>query len=514
MLREQCPMPEVQSDQAPIPSPVLAQMQAILTNDAQADRISLVWPEPIEPAESVRQISDTALRFVYCPSELAIRVRLVRHASGRERLVLLSPFDETRLAKDVLARRWGHEPKRISPWRTLEQLLHVHQVDPRLTGKTYRWIAECLVSTYDRYRTQIQFGEVLDFEKAWRALALGLLGFRGESVDLDALLEWSRVAGAADAVAALTDAIKEHLGDWLELRLGEQTRLVQGLLWREGHAGDMMAIGLVCSLLYRKGQKSSQALFQARGRLSERFLGGVKIEDSALRAFGITAASYVERGLRGRPTGEQRSELNAVFSYAEQVLASLDLMPLAVESDLLPAGFGLRLDRFAKSLRRSIGGKSMNATLDALVALQRHELAKVRTDQVRTAELAVRTCPWLQTDEVELANLLAEIQDYVDSGGYLDWARSRLWAGDEHEALSQVYKQLTNKVSERRERLNQRFSHHLPAIARGDELGDGVLPVERALDELIAPLSPLRKPPSGSQARQRGCGSGHASHQV
>ena len=154
--------PLTQSDQAPIPSPVLAQMQAILTKDAQADRIALVWREPIEPAESVRQISDTALRFVYCPSELAIRERLVEHTSGRERLVLLSPFDETRLAKDVLARLWGYEPKRISPWRTLEQLLHVNQIDPRLTGKEYRWVAECLVSTYDRYKTRIQVGEVLD----------------------------------------------------------------------------------------------------------------------------------------------------------------------------------------------------------------------------------------------------------------------------------------------------------------------------------------------------------------
>lgn len=484
---------EMQSDQAPIPSPVLAQMQAILSKDAQADRIALVWPEPIEPAEYVRQISDTALRFVYCPSELAIRERLVRHdlighEGGRERLVLLSPFDETRLAKDVLARLWGHEPKRISPWRTLEQLLHVHQIDPRLTGKEYRWIAECLVSTYDRYKARIQFGEVLDFEKAWRALALGLLDFSGETVDLDALLEWSRIAGAADAVAAMPDAVKEHLGDWLEPRLGEQTRLVQSL-WLEGHAGDMLAIGLVCFLLYRTGQKSSQALFQARGRLTERFLGADRIEDSTLRAFGITAASYVERALRRREYGEQRSDLNAALSFAEQLLASLDLMPLSVESDLLPGGFGLRLDRFATALNRSIGGKSMNTSLDALVALKRHELAKVRKDQLRTAELAMRICQWLQTDEAEPATANAEIRDYVDSGGYLDWARSRLWAGDEHEALSGVYKQLTNKVSERRERLNQRFSRHLPAIARGDELGETALPVERALNELVAPLA-------------------------
>jgi len=105
---------------AGIPSPVVAQMRAILDKDALADRIALVWPEPIEPTESLQQISDTSLRFVYCPSELAIRELLVTHEPGKERLVMLSPFDETRLAKDVLARLWSNEPKRISPWRTLE----------------------------------------------------------------------------------------------------------------------------------------------------------------------------------------------------------------------------------------------------------------------------------------------------------------------------------------------------------------------------------------------------------
>jgi hypothetical protein len=131
----------------------------------------------------------------------------------------------------------------------------------------------------------------------------------------------------------------------------------------------------------------------------------------------------------------------------------------------------------------------MQQTLDALAALQGHQLAKVRKDQVRTAELAVRACGWLQTDEVEQGSAQAEIRDYIESGGYLDWARSRIWSGDEHEAVSQVYQQLATKVLKRRERMNQRFSHHLPAIARGDKVGAGILPVERALDELVAPLA-------------------------
>jgi hypothetical protein len=470
--------------EAMIPSPVITQLQAILAQDAEADRIALVWPEPIEPAESVRKVAQTSLRLVYCPSELAVREQLVTHKEGNQRLVILTPFDETRLAKDVLARLWCNEPRRISPWRTLEQLLGVYQIDPRLTGKEYRWIAECLVSTYDRYRTQIKFGEVLDFDKAWEALVLGLLDYRESSLDLDSLLTWSLSPGVADTVAALPSEVSEHLNDWLKPRLDKLTPLIE-TLWSQGHAGDMLAVGLVCALLYGERRGKSQEIFQARGRFTERFLGGAKLDNALLREFGDATTAFAERVLlRGGQSG-----IKAAFTHAEQVLASLDLLKLAAESNLLPAAFGLRLDQFAKSLKQSIEGKPMQLTLDALIALQRHQLAKVRKDQVRTAELAVRTCAWLHNDAPKHQSAGSVIRDYVSEGGFIDWARSRIWSGDEHEAISNVYQQLTKRVTERREALNQVFANHLPAVARGDQLGNGIWPVESALDALVVPLA-------------------------
>ncbi len=476
-----------QAAQAPLPSPVLAQIRAILNKDAQADRIALVWPEPMAMPESLHQVDATAVRVVCCASQLAMREHLVTHAPGAERLVLLSPFDETQLGKDLLARLWGLEPKRISPWRTLEQLLRVNQIDPRLTGKRYRWIAACLVNSYERYRGRIQFGEVLDFDRAWQALALGLLDYGSETVDLDALLEWSRGTGAAQAVAALPEAMQAHLGDWLEPRLNDQTALVL-CLWQQGHAGNMPAIGLVCSLLYQPSPAPSplsEALFQARVRLSERFFGGRKIDDRTLQRYGATTVAYLERVLGDRPY----TALNPVFSFAEQVLASLDLLSLAAESDLLPGGFGQRLDRFAATLGQAAKGGSMDAALGALAALQRHRLAAVREQQVSTAALAMRTCRWLRSHEPQPAGLWSLIQDYIDHGGHVDRARARLWSGDEHEALSQVYKQLTTRASARRERLNQAFAQYLPAIARGDRTAARAVPVEAALETLVAPLA-------------------------
>jgi hypothetical protein len=300
--------------EAVIPSPVIAQLQAILTQDVEADRIALVWPEPVDPVESEREVAETSLRLVYCPSELSIREQLVRHEAGDQRLVILSPYDETSLGKDVLARLWGNEPKRISPWRTLQQLLRVNQIDPRLTGKEYRWIAECLVSSYDRYRPHIKFGEVLDFDKAWQALALGLLNYREASLDLDSLLAWSLDPGVSDAVAALPKDVSEHLGDWLKPRLGKLTPLVE-TLWARGHAGDMLAIGLVCALLYGEGRGKRQEIFQARGQFTERFLGGAKMDNAVLRAFGEATNAFAERALQRGNQGR----INAALTTGRRV---------------------------------------------------------------------------------------------------------------------------------------------------------------------------------------------------
>lgn len=470
-----------------IPGPISTQLQAILDRDDGADSIALVWPEFIELSAEVQEVAGTLLRIVYCVSELAIREQLAKHqdVSGDERLVILSPFDETRLSKDILARLWGFEPKRISPWRTLEQLLKIKQIDPRLTHKKYRWIAECLVSTYDHYQGHIRFGETLDFDKAWEAIALGLLGYQGASPDLDSLLSWSIDTEASGKVANLPESVAEHLGDWLEPRLNTLTPLVE-TLWQEGHAGDMLAVGLVCQLLYseRRLKTGDAAILQARGQLTERFLGGQKQDDALLRSYGSAAKTFAERCL----TSDHR-KINPAFTHAEQILASLDLAGLSIESDLLPAAFPLRLTQFAKALDNAIKGKSIDPAVTVLQTLQNHQLAIVRSDQVEAAQLAVRVCFWLKGLPEDDGSAHGIIRSYVAEGGFLDWARSRIWSGDEHEQLSAVYQRLTKKTAERRDALNQQFAGYLPAIARGDRLGSGIWPVEDTLEQLIIPLA-------------------------
>ena len=468
-----------------IPGPVETQLRAIFAQDKAADFIALVWPTAIDPSTCEINIAETTLTIVYCESELAIREQLVLHDNSSKRLVILSAFDETHLSKDVLARLWGFEPKRISPWRTLEQLLGVIQIDPRLTHKKYRWIAECLVSTYDRYHDHIRFTETLDFDKAWEAISLGFLGYKSPSLDLDSLFEWSIEKGVSDRVSDLPEGVSEHIDDWFKPRLGDLTPLVK-TLWSSGHAQDMLAIGLACNLLYgdKQSKARSSAVLEARGQFTERFLGGNKFNKDLLKRYGNSAKLFAERF-----TISNKRLLSGVFTQAEKDLASLGLNALTVESDLLPAAFSLRLDGFAVALEQSIKGKSMEPTLSALESLQRHQLADVRHNQVSAAELAVRMCLWLQRDPDKSESAHAIISDYVAEGGFLDWARSKIWAGDEHEQVSLVYQKLTKKSAEHRDGLNKRFSEYLPGVARGDQIGEGIWPVESALDGLIAPLA-------------------------
>ncbi|MBK1646221.1 hypothetical protein CKO25_16520 [Thiocapsa imhoffii] len=468
-----------------VPNAVLTQVQAILAKDAAADCIALLWPDPLPAGELHRIIADTPLRLVSCVSELAMRELLVTHQPGAVRLVMVTPLDETRLAKDVLARLWGCEPKRISPWRTLEQLLRVRQIDPRLLGKAERWMAEALVDGYERYRGRLRFGEVLDLDLAWRALALAWLDFASETLDLEALLDWSLSPAAAAAVAALPTAVAEHLEEWLRPRLGTVTELVLSL-WRAGAASDMVAFGLVCTVLYREDLRPDQALFQGRGRLSERLLGGARIPDRVFQDYG---RATVETLQRHAGPGPQAPAVADACARAEQILASLDLLALAEGSDWLPAAFGQRLDRLAATLKATLTGKPLDPALDTLLALRRHQLAAVREEQLATAALALRMCRWLRTDDVAPRSVTEAIREYVTNGADVDWARSRLWLGDAHDGLSRVYATLMSQARARRERFNQHFAESLPAIARGDQSDPGFQPIERALAHWVAPLA-------------------------
>ena len=74
-------------------------------------------------------------------------------------------------------------------------------------------------------------------------------------------------------------------------------------------------------------------------------------------------------------------------------------------------------------------------------------------------------------------------------GGFVDWARHSLRGGEPVRELAEAYTRLLTKVTQIVEQKNRRFAQLLRDWIAAGSKGDEVLPVERVLDEVVAPLA-------------------------
>lgn len=480
---------------ATLPIPVLTQLRAVFQRDAEADCIALVWTNPLTMPVVEQVVDERRVRAVYCISELAMREALVKHHQDQkdpsERLVLLSGFAETDLAMDVLARIWRNEPQRISPWKTLQQLIRVRDIDPRLTRKHRRWVAEAMLNGVERYQGKISFGEVLDEETAWRAIAMAHLNYQEATLDLQSVLSWSTKGDINALLVALPGDIRDNLGDWLVRGLPETHEVVSTLLLND-QGSDLLPVALACSVLFSADIERSHALDASqlhisRGIFRERYLGGKKIELRVLHPLGEVAVALVRQWV----VALGFSSYARFLSKAEQILASLDMQVAAEHSALLPCGLHARFSAFAVALHQALDGGDYLAVEFALQQMETHRLAGLDrySETVARANMAIRLLRWLKLTPATDGAVVSLMSDYIEQGGFCDWARTEIWAGDAEETLSAVYQKLSQQVGRYRERQNQAFGKQLASIARGDHLPARLIPVERALDDLVAPLA-------------------------
>jgi hypothetical protein len=76
-------------------------------------------------------------------------------------------------------------------------------------------------------------------------------------------------------------------------------------------------------------------------------------------------------------------------------------------------------------------------------------------------------------------------------GSFVDWARSLLRAGDPVRELSEGYARLVERVAVRRQDQNRCFAELLRDQTAAAGQPSGLVPVERMLDEVVAPLAAL-----------------------
>ncbi|MCE7517132.1 BREX-2 system phosphatase PglZ [Halomonas titanicae] len=487
-----------------LPGAVYNQLQAILQRDPGADRVALLWRDPLQPEVQTRLFGSQAVKLVWCASELAMREALVIHEDpvqkSNEKLVILANLDQSQLGKDVLARLWKNEPQRISPWRTLEQLARVQSIDPRLT-RHHRWMAEALLESFNRFQGHIVFGEVLDRETAWQALAWAYLDYKEVKPELSTLLLWSLKDNAERLIETMPESVRDHLDEWLTPELPHMGEVLETLL-RLGHAHDLLAVGLACSIMYSSeledvGDMSLQMIYSGRGRFIERYLDGKKFSPDVLKTFGSEALDTAQSLLHQ----QGHKKVRASLSQAEQILASLDFMPALCISPVLPGALTQRLNIFAVTLEKALekGGDTQQVAQveQSWQHLQAHTLVHETQwhDQMRRAEMALRLLRWLGQGSPSVNGTVSQmLNEYISDGSFVDWARTQLWSGEDHEALARVYSALSGAVNQRREQQNRGFARHLPAIGRGDALPHDLVPVEHALEVVVSPLLDEKKP--------------------
>ncbi|MGI2111258.1 BREX-2 system phosphatase PglZ [Shewanella frigidimarina] len=481
-----------------IPSAILSQLQAIYERDVNADSIAIVWPEDIPKVVAKSVINGIKVTIISCVSELDMRETLVDHQdlalNQGESLVMLSKYDVVHLAKDILARLWRNEPQRISPWKSLQQLIKVRVIDPRLTRKNGRWLAEALLGCFDRYQTEINFGEVLDQEKAWKALALGYLSYSESVLDLQSLFSWSMSNDVSALLKKLPEDVNDNLGDWLNQGIPGFSELIETLL-HDGHGNDLLSIGLVCSVLFHPELEKSDlvdvaGIHGARAIFRDRHLSSNAIHIKVLARFGeeSTAAALFfikDKGFKF---------VDSTLGKAEQILASIGGLSAVGLSEILPRSYQYRLSSYALSLVEVISKNDIENADAALLSLQKHILASMasQSKQVERALMALRLARWLKREDACVEGAAKLIDDYIYNGSFVDWARSIVWVGDVHDELNKVYHQIIDLACVKREKQNQKFSEQLAAIARGDKLEESKIPVENALEKLVSPIAQKR----------------------
>ncbi len=426
---------------------------------------------------------EATFRVSWCESALAVGEQLAALGDG-ERLVVLTPLDETALGADVLARLARRRLIHLDQWQMVRDAYGVVGVDPRLPAEP--WMAEALLAAPPLPRTLP--ANVLDAGTAWRQVLGHVLGLPDGTPDADAVVQWSMESGATDRFAALPGPLAEAIGQRLEQTAGALGALLAGAI-AAGNARDLLPIGLACDLLFTGGDEPELA--RASVRL-EPLLGGADVE----RSRGQEWAACARRVLRAAPLG-QRDEW---MERTERLLAQLKVEDWAERSAVLRSGFWRRLDRFAAAAKAAISAAAALPTAErAFDRVREHDACADQPERRECLEMAMRLLRSLHGRVLTeagrpAAGLAAMMEHHAVNGAFEDWARRRLLGGEQHAGIAALYRALYVAVRTRRERRNRTFAARVHTWTAGDAgaTDAAVLPIEHCLARVVAPLARSR----------------------
>ncbi|MFI0483103.1 BREX-2 system phosphatase PglZ [Actinomadura sp. 9N215] len=399
-----------------------------------------------------------------CRTVLSVLEALDEPRDAEAYLVVLTPCESEELGDSVLARALGNEVRTINRWDLVADAFGARRLDPRLSGREYRWVAEALIDAQPGTGWRHVNAPVLQLETVLRRLTAARFGKdEDERLDAAALLEWSRDELRVGRFAALPAEERAGLASWLEASVGPVARVVFRLL-AGGQVQDAVPFGLAAAELYAAAVGRKKPLAEARVRAEERFLGGSAPDEASLRAFAEAAESLVLRWNDNGHTAEAR----LACSRAEEILAELRVGDLAGTSKVLDAGLDARLAALAGELASVLPAPragELGEAEAALDALLEHRRPGGRADEVEAAVCAVRLVRWLAAPEDPPATVAEGATRHVRSWGWVDRAVTVVFNADTSrvQRARAAYAGLFHAVRTRRAELDHAFADRFAA---------------------------------------------------
>jgi hypothetical protein len=439
-----------------------------------------LWPGPPE-----LPVDGEMLQVLCSRSPLEIRDQLALHAASQQPLVILTSLTDQDLGEDVLARLAGGRLRHVDRWHLLADLFKAQRaIDPRVE----QWLADALIEAAPASGYPPVASGVLDLDTAWRALLREQFGLRQDSPDLLGLLEWAASAEDSQRFVDAPDAVRRGAAGWLVDRVGEAAGVLAMI--EQGTGQDAIPTGLVCQVLYARDVREQVPVREATIRL-ERTRGGLPLSVAAGEAWGRAAGELLHRA-----TDDQRQVWN---QRAESLLSDVGAREFAWAAAWSPSGFDQHLTRFANELVRfldqySSGERGDDLELKTLAAVAEriasYNSARHQPGRAARAVMSVRLARWLRSrDDAQPSTLAAALNEYLRSQAFVDRARTTLRDGDEMPALAAAYRTLRDAVSDARELANRQFAALLRQWPGAPPDDDTVLPIERVLASVVAPLA-------------------------
>jgi PglZ domain len=468
---------------APTFSQIKAQVAAIRQKVPHA-RVIGIRAEGRWAGERLKQDGQETFRIEQCDSPLHMRM-VLQDDDGMAITVLITSLDERVIGDDILVRLARRRLFPIDSWQIVKLLFQARAIDPRVTQ--HGWMAEHLLEAIPADGFPPAPGGFLDAETVWSILLNQRIGFVSDRPDLLALLQWSINTESIAQFQATPVSFRQTATEWLTQQVGPAAEAVLHCIAANKHP-DTLAVGLAAGVVFN-GAAAGQ-LDKAAGKLEERYLGGKTLDGEIIDRWHAAATEVVSLQLTDAQL--KRRQLNR----ADEILREVQADAYAYLSRTSPLGFDQRLARFG-TLLSAIVLDSTPASLELLIAARQeilgHDQAQRERRRLDRIDMALRLIQWLTRVDAAATSSYQSLAEaaahHLAEGGFVDWARLSLRGGEPVRELSEAYARLFNKVTAIREQQARQFAELLRDWTDAGSVGDGVIPVERILDELVAPLA-------------------------